>query len=168
MALTFQLQSLLYKMPVLLVMRWVKEKSTFLSLPPPWQLIFLGITHLSLICWPMSYTCVNMILLYLYCFWMLHRQKLLVLLRCLVLVLASFSKAALPGLNRTAQGLYVVSLLVPQWLTCSLSPQDVGLLEIPAELAALLQLAEGKKSSLLPSLSCTLLLYCLFPCFLAV
>ncbi|NXW03016.1 MYO15 protein, partial [Fregetta grallaria] len=36
-------------------------------------------------------------------------------------------------------------------------PGDVGLLEIPAELAALLQLAEGEKSSLLPSLSCTAL-----------
>lgn len=33
-------------------------------------------------------------------------------------------------------------------MTCSLSPQDVGLLEIPAELAALLQVAEGEKSSL--------------------
>ncbi|NWS56186.1 MYO15 protein, partial [Chunga burmeisteri] len=36
-------------------------------------------------------------------------------------------------------------------------PGDVGLLEIPAELAALLQLAEGEKSSLLPSLSCATL-----------
>ncbi|NWR66241.1 MYO15 protein, partial [Bucorvus abyssinicus] len=34
---------------------------------------------------------------------------------------------------------------------------DVRLLEIPAELAALLQFAEGDKSSLLPSLSCTAL-----------
>ncbi|NXT29456.1 MYO15 protein, partial [Syrrhaptes paradoxus] len=40
---------------------------------------------------------------------------------------------------------------------CSLSPQDVGLLEIPAELAALLQVAEGEKSSLLPTLSCAVL-----------
>ncbi|NXF30213.1 MYO15 protein, partial [Nyctibius bracteatus] len=62
---------------------------------------------------------------------------------------------------------YFVSLLATQCLTCSLSLQDVGLLEIPAELAALLQLAEGEKSSLLPSLSCIILLYCLFPCFLA-
>ncbi|NXE12849.1 MYO15 protein, partial [Lophotis ruficrista] len=36
-------------------------------------------------------------------------------------------------------------------------PGDVGLLEIPAELAALLQLAEGEKFSLLPSLSCAAL-----------
>ncbi|NXJ88406.1 MYO15 protein, partial [Corythaixoides concolor] len=34
---------------------------------------------------------------------------------------------------------------------------DVGLLEIPAELGALLQLAEGEKSSVLPSLSCAAL-----------
>jgi len=32
-------------------------------------------------------------------------------------------------------------------LTCSLSPQDVELLEIPAELAALLQSAGGEKPS---------------------
>ncbi|NXL35219.1 MYO15 protein, partial [Glaucidium brasilianum] len=36
-------------------------------------------------------------------------------------------------------------------------PGDVGLLEIPADLAALLQLAEGEESFLLPSLSCTAL-----------
>ncbi|NXG66908.1 MYO15 protein, partial [Hemiprocne comata] len=36
-------------------------------------------------------------------------------------------------------------------------PGDVGLLEIPAELAALLQSIEGEKPSLLPSLSCTAL-----------
>ncbi|NWQ89731.1 MYO15 protein, partial [Burhinus bistriatus] len=36
-------------------------------------------------------------------------------------------------------------------------PGDVGLLEIPAELAALLQLAESEKSSLLPSPSCAAL-----------
>ncbi|NWW98336.1 MYO15 protein, partial [Caloenas nicobarica] len=41
--------------------------------------------------------------------------------------------------------LFSGQVLVPQLvLTCSLSPQDVGLLEIPAELAALLQFAEGQ------------------------
>ncbi|NXU56979.1 MYO15 protein, partial [Turnix velox] len=45
----------------------------------------------------------------------------------------------------------------------TLSLQDVGLLEIPAEFAALLQVAEGEKYLLQPSL----LLYSLFPHFLA-
>ncbi|NXE87541.1 MYO15 protein, partial [Menura novaehollandiae] len=39
------------------------------------------------------------------------------------------------------------------WLRCSIP--DVGLLEIPAELAALLNFVEGEKSSLFPSLPCT-------------
>ncbi|NXI99701.1 MYO15 protein, partial [Psophia crepitans] len=38
----------------------------------------------------------------------------------------------------------MVSMLFQCWLTCLLSPQDVGLLEIPAELAALLQSGEGQ------------------------
>ncbi|NXD41888.1 MYO15 protein, partial [Copsychus sechellarum] len=67
--------------------------------------------------------------------------KSLLWLRCSIPVLAAFPKQFHPV---SAQGFYVVFLLI------CLSLQDVGLLEIPAELAALLHFVEGEASSSSP------------------
>ncbi|NXJ44984.1 MYO15 protein, partial [Spizaetus tyrannus] len=111
---------------------------------------------------------------------LLRRRRLRVLQEKVIIIQAHFrgyqARKRYRRLKKTFMQFYTTILisrpLIQRRKHCQVTtlfsvPGDVGLLEIPAELAALLHLAEGKKSSLLPSLSYTLLLYCLFPCFLA-
>lgn len=70
----------------------------------------------------------------------------------------SFSKAVSPSLS---SGFLCGFSAGSQWLIC-FSLQDVGLLEIPAELAALLHFVEGEKSSSFPPFPAPF--HWVFPC----
>lgn len=82
MALTLQLQSLQCNVPDSIGMRDKSKKANFPVIPLVAVVIFyLGIAPLSLLCWPMSLSCVHATPSYLPWLWILWRQKSLLWLR---------------------------------------------------------------------------------------
>lgn len=157
MALTLQVQSLQCNVPHLIGMRDESKKAKFPVLP------LVAVDFLFWNCSPFPpvlthvTSCVHAIPPCLQWLWMLWRQNSLLWLRCPIPVLAAFTRQFHPV---SAQGFYVFFSLICFWLIC-FCLQDVGLLEIPAELAALLHFVEGENPP--PSL---LFLHCFTEYFL--
>lgn len=144
MALTLQLQSLQCNVPDLIGMRDKSKKANFPVIPleavdflfrncSPFPPLLTRVTQLCSCNTSLFAMALNV------------EAEVTALAQISLPVLAAFPKQFQAG---SAQVFCAFSAGSP-WLIC-FSPQDVGLLEIPAELAALLHFVEGETSSSFP------------------